>query len=324
MSPKKVLVTGVAGFIGSHLAERLLAEGNEVIGVDSFEDFYPRELKEANLAAFREHPAFRFVEANILELGREASGGDAWGVAAAQISGVVHLAAQAGVRDSWGTSFDIYTTNNVLATQVLLERFKGTAIDRFVYASSSSVYGDTDVFPMREDARCEPFSPYGVTKLAAEHLAKLYWRNFGLPTVSLRFFTVYGPRQRPDMAFSRFARALLEGRELEVYGDGRQTRDFTYIDDIVDGIMLALEGPPGGVFNLGGGSRVSLLEAIDVLGKAAGVEPRVELRDKQAGDVRDTSASLDLAWDVLGYSPKVPLDEGLAAEVAWMRELLGT
>ena len=231
---------------------------------------------------------------------------------------VYHLAAQAGVRGSWGRSFETYARNNVLATQMLLECAKEVGIESFVCASSSSVYGDSAALPMREDAECRPFSPYGVTKLAAEHLARLYARNFGLPTVSLRFFTVYGPRQRPDMAFNKFIKAVVQDRPIEVFGDGSQTRDFTFISDIVDGIVAAPAAPAGAVFNLGGGSRVSLAGALETLESVVGHEIRKTPMATQAGDVTDTWAAVDHARDVIGYEPKVGLADGLAAEHQWL------
>lgn len=316
----KILVTGCAGFIGSQLTERLLAEGHEVVGVDSFEDYYPRAAKAGNLAEARRSSRFRLVEANILDLAvPDAS--ERFGVGLSDLVSnadrVFHLAAQPGVRASWGATFETYTDNNVLATQLMLEAAKQAGVEAFVYASSSSVYGDTDEFPMREDAKCRPYSPYGVTKLAAENLCQLYWRNFGVPTVSLRFFTVYGPRQRPDMAFHRFFAAMESDRPIEVYGDGAQTRDFTFIGDIVDGIMASPVAPPGSIFNLGGGSRVSLLQALGVMGDVVGRRPVIEHRTEQAGDVRDTLASIDRARETIGYEPKISLAAGLEAEYAW-------
>jgi len=191
-----------------------------------------------------------------------------------------------------------------------------------VSASSSSVYGDTDELPMKEDARCLPVSPYGVTKLAAEHLSTLYWKSFGVPTVSLRFFTVYGPRQRPDMAFHKFIRATLEERPIEMFGDGSQTRDFTFVTDIVDGILAAVLAPPGSVFNLGGGSRVTLRDAIRTLETCTGLRVHCAECDAQSGDVRHTFADLTLAGRILGYEPKVRLGDGLSAELAWLAEAL--
>ncbi len=324
---RRMVVTGAAGFIGSHLVDRLLADGCEVTGIDSFEDYYPRPFKEANLAAARASERFTLVEENLLGLGRTgmAGGGPAAGALTrldALLAGaacVFHLAAQAGVRASWGASFSIYTDNNVLATQLLLEACRRAEVPKVVYASSSSVYGDTDRLPMREDAVCLPVSPYGVTKLAGEHLCRLYHKNHGVPTVSLRFFTVYGPRQRPDMAFHRFLRAMIEGREIDVFGAGDQTRDFTFVDDIVDGILAARRGRDGSVYNLGGGARVTLLEAIRRLEEASGLEAKRHGEDTQAGDVRHTWADLGRAAAELDYAPKVALQEGLRREADWLR-----
>ena len=209
----------------------------------------------------------------------------------------------------------------MLATQLVREACRTAGVAKLVYASSSSVYGDTDQLPMREDANCRPVSPYGVTKLAGEQLCRLYYRNHGVPTVSLRFFTVYGPRQRPDMAFHIFLRALLEGRPLEIYGEGNQTRDFTFVSDIVEGIVLAMQGRDGAVYNLGGGSRVTLLEAIRTLESASGCTAQVKGESVQAGDVKHTWADLSLATDELGYAPRVLLDEGLRREAEWLRGL---
>ena len=315
----RILVTGAAGFIGSSLIDRLLAAGHEVVGIDSFEDYYDRRFKEAAIAPALNSARYRLIEANILDLAAEDRP-ESLSDLVRWADVVYHLAAQAGVRASWGATFATYTDNNVLATQLMLEAAKQEGVDAFVYASSSSVYGDTDVFPMSEDAKCRPFSPYGVTKLAAEHLCQLYWRNFSLPTVSLRFFTVYGPRQRPDMAFHKFMRAMAQGAPIEVYGDGHQTRDFTFIDDIVSGLAAAPTAPAGSVLNLGGGSRVSLAEALDVLGDVVGRAPEVLSAGNQAGDVRDTWASIDRAREAIGYAPAVSLHDGLAAEWAWFAQ----
>jgi UDP-glucose 4-epimerase len=324
MKQRTALVTGACGFIGSHLAERLVADGWRVTGVDSFEDYYPRYYKEHSRAQLIGSGAFTLHEINLLTLRLPESESAALLSHCVRDADVVfHLAAQAGVRSSWGTDFHVYTENNVLATQLLLEVARTEGVDRFVYASSSSVYGDTDTLPMREGAVCRPFSPYGVSKLAGEHLCHLYWRNFGLPTVAVRFFTVYGPRQRPDMGFHRFIRLMLEERPIPVYGDGSQTRDFTYASDIVSGLVAAAGAPEGELFNLGGGSRVSLLQALDVLGEVMNRAPSLDMRKRQAGDVRDTWASLDHAHEVLDYRPSVSLAQGLAAEVQWLRTLSG-
>jgi UDP-glucuronate 4-epimerase len=318
----RAVVTGCAGFIGSSLTDRLLAQGWDVLGIDSFEDYYARDIKEANLSDAGRHPAFTLVEGDLVELASDEGAVKA-GTSLREIVGsadhVYHLAAQPGVRGSWGRSFETYVRNNVLATQMLLECAKDVGVESFVCASSSSVYGDAATLPMDEAAECRPFSPYGVTKLASEHLARLYARNFGLPAVSLRFFTVYGPRQRPDMAFNRFIRAALEDRPIEVFGDGSQTRDFTFVSDIVDGIVAAPAAPAGSVLNLGGGSRVTLTEALDTLGSVMGREIRVRRSDKQAGDVADTWAAVGRARDTIGFEPKVDLATGLAAEYAWLR-----
>ncbi|WP_437777709.1 NAD-dependent epimerase/dehydratase family protein [Sorangium sp. So ce1097] len=310
----RCLVTGVAGFIGSHLAERLIELGHEVLGVDRFADYYARELKEGNLARLRGEPRFSLSTVDLatadlrpLLAGREV---------------VFHQAAQPGVRPSWGQSFEGYLRDNVLATQRLLEATRAYGkVRKLVYASSSSVYGDANDVPMHESSRTAPYSPYGVTKLAAEQLCELYRRNFGLPTISLRYFTVYGPRQRPDMAFHRFISAVLRGEAVRVHGDGEQTRDFTYVGDAVEANVEAMAGAAVGVFNIGGGSRVSLNDALKLLGELVG-PVRVERGPPQAGDVRHTLADTAAARAALRYAPRVPLREGLAAQVAWQTRML--
>lgn len=310
----KSLVTGVAGFIGSHLAEKLLATGHEVVGVDNFFDNYPRSFKNSNLAACLGHARFNFVAADLLNADLNGLLGD--------VDFVFHLAGQPGVRSSWGREFARYTENNIRTTQLLLETAKGLRLKKFVYASTSSVYGDTNDLPMREEGLTRPLSPYGATKLAAEHLCYLYCRGYEVPTVSLRFFTVYGPRQRPDMFFHIFMRALLRGEDVPLYDDGEQTRDFTYCADIVDGLIAAAHYPGSGeVFNLGGGSEVSLLHAIAVAERIAGRKAKLRRFDRQRGDVRHTRARLDQARIQLGYAPKVGLEQGLTEQWNWMRKL---
>ncbi len=307
----KSLITGVAGFIGSHLAEQLLAAGHEVIGVDNFLDNYPRRFKEKNLAHFAHRERFTFVGDSLLQMNLPHLLGD--------VTYVFHLAGQPGVRASWGKEFTRYTENNITATQLLLEAAKGVRLAKFVYASTSSVYGDTDDLPMREEGLTRPVSPYGASKLAAEHLCHLYWKAFAVPTVSLRFFTVYGPRQRPDMFFHLFMRALLRGDEVPLFDDGGQTRDFTYYQDIVEGVIAAATYPGvGEVFNLGGGTEVSLLKAIELAEKISGRKAKLKSSDRQKGDVRHTTARLDQAKNKLGYSPKVGLAEGLANQWNWI------
>jgi UDP-glucose 4-epimerase len=254
----KALVTGAAGFIGSHLTGALLDRGSEVTGIDCFTDYYPRPIKEANVAANANRPGFRFVEARLQDIDVPAL--------LDGITHVFHLAAQAGVRKSWGHDFRVYSENNIEASQLLLEACVGRPLHRFVYASSSSLYGDQVPIPMREDALPQPVSPYGVTKLAAEQLCHLYLVNHQVPTTSVRYFTVYGPRQRPDMAFYRFIRAALTGQPITLYGDGEQTRDFTYVSDAVAATVAAGDrGVPGRAYNVGGGSRVTVNHVLDIL-----------------------------------------------------------
>lgn len=312
----KALVTGVAGFIGSTLAERLIRDGWDVIGLDCFTDYYPRAVKERNLFQLRSSPRFRFVETTI----QEAPLTDLL----ADRTHVFHLAAQAGVRKSWGREFNVYTVNNVEATQVLLEACVGQpTLERLVYSSSSSVYGDEVALPMREDALPQPLSPYGVTKLAAEQLCVLYWQNFKVPTASLRYFTVYGPRQRPDMGFHKFLRAVSRGEPIPVYGDGEQTRDFTFVDDAVEAnVLAATRGMPGGVYNIGGGSRVTVNEVLRLIGQVTGREPVLDRQPAQKGDMRHTFADTTRAHTVLGFSPRIGLDEGLSAEHRWLSSIL--
>ncbi len=307
----RCLVTGVAGFIGSTLAERLVSDGHEVVGVDCFTDYYARSVKEANLESLRSSSRFELRE-------QDLSVADLDGLLGG-VEVVFHQAAQAGVRASWGSTFESYTRHNILATQRLLEAVKGSDVRRLVYASSSSVYGDTLDLPMRETSRPRPFSPYGVSKLAAEHLCELYRHNFGVSTVSLRYFTVYGPRQRPDMGFHKFIACMLRGAPLPVFGDGGQTRDFTFIDDIVEANLLALGESAAGVYNIGGGSRVTLNEVLQTLAEIVGVPLSIDHVGAQAGDVRHTEADTTRAQTELGYAPRVGLREGLTRQVASMR-----
>ncbi|HDP70263.1 MAG TPA: NAD-dependent epimerase/dehydratase family protein [Actinobacteria bacterium] len=310
----KMLVTGCAGFIGSHLSEKLCGMGEDVVGIDCFTDYYPKATKEANLEKLKGCKNFKFVEADLNEIDLELLLKDT--------DAVFHQAAQAGVRASWGKSFEIYTKNNILVTQKLLEAAKKSNLKKFIYASSSSVYGDAEKLPLKETNVPKPISPYGVSKLAAEHLCYLYWKNFGVPTVSLRYFTVYGPRQRPDMAFNKFIKAVLKGEEIVVYGDGKQTRDFTFISDAIDANIAALElASAGTIFNIGGGSRVFLIDAIKTIEELAGQKAKIKYIEKQKGDVRDTLADTSLAKSLIGYEPKVNLKEGLEEETKWMKKL---
>jgi UDP-glucose 4-epimerase len=311
----KALVTGAAGFIGSTLAARLIASGAEVTGLDAFTDFYSRELKERNLAPLTGSPNFQFVEGRLQDMPIEPH--------LDGVTHVFHLAAQAGVRASWGDDFRAYTSHNVDATQRLLEAVKERPLAKFVYASSSSVYGDAVSIPMREDAFVQPISPYGVTKLAAEHLCQLYQLSYGVPAVSLRYFTVYGPKQRPDMGFHRFIRAALLGLPVTLYGDGQQSRDFTYVDDAVAATMAAGDrGRPGVVYNIGGGSRVTINDVLDLIGRLTGQPLGIKRQTAEKGDMRDTFADTTRAQQDLGFRPSWTLEQGLKNECEWLAELL--
>jgi len=310
---KKALVTGVAGFIGSHLAERLLREGFEVVGIDSFEDYYARWIKEKNIESLLKNKSFIFLKKNI-------SSDDFFNLPQLEsFDCIFHQAAQAGVRKSWGKDFEIYTKNNILATQKLLEYAKEKDVKKFIYASSSSVYGDAKSLPFKESSPTKPFSPYGVSKLAGENLCYLYFRNFGVPVVSLRYFTVYGPRQRPDMAFHKFIRGIILDEEIEIYGDGTQTRDFTYVDDVVEANILSLNSPPGEVFNIGGGESISLIDALKLIEKLLGKKAKVKKREPQKGDLQDTLADIKKAKRIINYKPKVKIEEGLEKEILWIK-----
>jgi nucleoside-diphosphate-sugar epimerase len=309
----KAVVTGAAGFIGSHLTESLLESGYEVVGIDAFVDFYPRAAKERNLEKARSSGRFRLVEGRLqdLSLAEWLDGADE----------VYHLAAQAGVRSSWGREFSSYTEHNVLATQRLLETVREAKVKRLVYASSSSVYGDAPELPLREEIACRPVSPYGVTKLAAEHLCHLYEKSYGVHAVSLRYFTVYGPRQRPDMAFHRFLAACRDRKPVHVYGDGLQTRDFTFVADIVRATRAAAQtGRAGTSYNIGGGERVSLNAVLKTIEAVTGRPLEILREPAQKGDMRDTFADTTAAGRDLGFRSTVPLEEGLAREWAWISE----
>jgi UDP-glucose 4-epimerase len=309
--PRSV-VTGAAGFVGSHLADRLLSLGHEVVGVDCFTDYYDRALKEANTASARENARFRLVEGDLcsMELRALLDGADY----------LFHLAGQAGVRPSWGSSFAIYTQHNIAATQRLLEAAKAASLRKLVFASSSSVYGDAKQLPVTEETLPAPVSPYGVTKLAAEQLCTLYAKVYGLPAVSLRLFTVYGPRQRPDMAIRRFLEAARNGETVAVYGDGEQSRDFTYVQDAVDAFVRALDAPPEErVFNVCGGSRVTVNELLGLIEDVTNLPMRVVHQDAARGDARHTLGDNSRARELLGFRPRVALAEGLREQWQWLR-----
>lgn len=310
------IVTGAAGFIGSHLVETLLSQGKQVIGIDHFNDYYDPKLKRKNIAHFENHPAFTLIEGDIQLLN--------WSVLLKGVEVVYHQAAQAGVRASWGDGFRAYTERNINATQVLLEAAKDAKnLQRLVFASSSSVYGDAETLPTNESVCPQPVSPYGITKLASERLCLLYHKNFGVPVVGLRYFTVYGPRQRPDMAFHKFFQAVMQGQAIPIYGDGQQTRDFTYISDAIAANLAAATAPAaiGEVFNIGGGSRVVLTEIIDSMEKIVGRPIYRQHIENAKGDARHTAADVSKAQKLLGYQPQVSLVAGLTQEWLWIQTL---
>ena len=308
------IVTGAAGFVGSHLAERLLAAGHDVTGVDCFTDYYDRRAKEANVAAARSNQSFQLIQDDLraIDLERLLDGVDF----------VFHLAGQAGVRPSWGASFGQYVRHNISATQRLLEAAKDARLQKFVFASSSSVYGNAKELPVNEGTLPRPVSPYGVTKLAAEHLCSLYGQLFDLSVVSLRLFTVYGPRQRPDMAIRSFLTAALRDETITVYGDGEQTRDFTFVADVVDAHVLAIDAPPADcVYNVCGGSRISISGLLELIEKTTGRKLRIEHADAARGDARHTLGDNSRARDTLDFAPKVSLAEGIERQWQWLTSL---
>ena len=304
----RALITGVAGFIGSHLAERLVGSGASVVGVDGFTAYYDERRKRANLEGLAGSDSFRLVEGNLrdLDLGRLLAETDV----------VFHLAAQPGVRRSWGQEFEVYLNENLLAMQLLLEAVREVNVDRFVFASSSSIYGDAERLPTSEVDSPRPVSPYGVTKLAGEHLCHLYFSRFSVPVVMLRYFTVYGPRQRPDMAFCRFLDAALAGREIEIFGDGLQSRDFTFVADAVTATIAAgSDGRPGEAYNIAGGSQATVNGVIETIGELVGRRIDVRHLAPVPGDARHTGADTAKAAADLGYAPQTPLREGLVAQL---------
>jgi len=318
MNARRVVVTGAAGFIGSHLSEALLDRGVEVTGIDAFTTSYAEANKRANVAGLLGRPGFRLVEGNlsVMDIDPLLAGMDV----------VFHQAAQAGVRSSWGVDFDVYVRDNVIGTQRLLEACVRRDVRRLVAASSSSVYGDAPTFPTTEESITRPVSPYGVTKLASEHLCLAYAQlgTSPLTVATLRYFTVYGPRQRPDMAFRRFIEAAYAGRPITVYGDGEQTRDFTFVDDAVRANLLAMTAPfQAEPVNVGGGRRISLNEVLDLIGRITGRRLRIVRAPSQPGDARHTGADGARAEALLGYRPEVDLETGLGREAAWVAGLVG-
>ncbi|WP_179457984.1 NAD-dependent epimerase/dehydratase family protein [Leifsonia soli] len=311
----RVLVTGAAGFIGSNLVEGLLQRGDEIVGLDALTDYYDPAIKRANVERLSS-PRYRFIEGDVADLDGET-------LAGYEVGAVLHLAGQPGVRGSWGEQFGAYTHANVLSTQRLLEAVKAVPGVRLIYASSSSVYGQAETYPTTEETLPAPYSPYGVTKLAGEHLVGLYRANDGLDTVAFRFFTVYGPGQRPDMAFTRFLRAARDGESIRVFGNGEQIRDFTYVGDITSALIAALDAdqplPP--VMNLSGGSSVSVNEVLDVVRSVTGLDVAVRYEPHVRGDVFRTGGSSEKAQTALGWHPRTTLESGLERQWGWVRGL---
>lgn len=309
----RALVTGVAGFIGSTIADALLARGDRVLGVDCFTPYYERADKEANLTAARRSERFELIEADLRT--------DAIDPLLDGIDVVFHQSAQAGVRLSWSDGFADYAGHNIIATQRLLEGCKRAGRTKVVYASSSSVYGNAAAYPTTEDDLPQPHSPYGVTKLAAEHLCNLYAANWKIPTASLRYFTVYGPRQRPDMAIHRLLTAALAGDTFPLYGDGSAVRDFTYVDDVVAANFAAADQDcaPGTVVNIAGGSSITMNDLLALVAEVAGGAPRIDRLPPQPGDVARTGGTIERAGLLLGWKPSVDLRAGLAKQAAWHR-----
>ncbi|SFR78044.1 Nucleoside-diphosphate-sugar epimerase [Microbacterium azadirachtae] len=313
----KALVTGAAGFVGSGISRRLLSEGHQVVGIDALTAYYAEALKRRNLQEL-ESDSFTFHESDINEADLDTL--------LADVDMVYHQAGQPGVRSSWGQEFESYTRNNVLATQKLLEAAaRNGKLRKFVYASSSSIYGDAERFPTTEGDLPQPVSPYGVTKLAGEHLVSLYGSNFGVPTISLRYFTVYGPGQRPDMAFTRFVQSALSDREIRIFGTGAQIRDFTYIDDVVEANILAGQADaarPGDVVNISGGSNISVNEVLDVLSGLVGHKLNVRYLERSHGDVFRTGGSSDRAAEVIGWTSRTSIESGLARQLEWAQRTI--
>jgi len=319
MTRGRVLVTGCAGFIGSHVAEYLLNKGYEVLGIDCFTPYYSKEVKRYNMKSLLKNDDFKFIELDLSII----SINDLVQIVK-KVDMIVHEAAQPGVRSSWGEDFETYVRHNISATQKLLEAaVRAGNVKRFVYASSSSVYGNVKEVPIKEEVYPRPYSPYGVTKLAAENLCRTYFENYRLPVVMLRYFTVYGPRQRPDMAFHIFIKAMLKNKPIEIYGDGSQIRDFTYVEDVVEATILAMETKNeellGEAINIGSARPIKLIDAIKTITDILGVEPRLVFLKPKGGDVRITYADISKAERLLSWRPRTDFRYGLEKQIEWMK-----
>ena len=316
-----IFVTGAAGFIGSHLSERLCARGDEVIGYDNFDRFYARADKERNLAKLRTDPKFTFVEGDI----RDAAALESV-FAARHPEVVVHLAALAGVRPSLENPA-LYADVNVVGTQRVFDASRAHGVSRFVFGSSSSVYGRDSQPPFKENDPClTPVSPYAATKRSNELMLFAAHHLYGIDVTCLRFFTVFGPRQRPDLAIHKFARLMASAKPIPMFGDGSSSRDYTYVDDIIDGVVAAIDQPRGGasafrVYNLGGSRTTTLKQLIDLVAKSLAMKPTIETMPEQPGDMKRTLADVELSGKELGYAPKVSMEEGMRRFAAWWRSL---
>jgi len=303
------LITGVAGFIGMHIAEWLLKEKHRVTGIDCYLESYPREVKEDRINNLLQYDQFTFIQGSIVETDLRPL--------CEEVDYIFHKAAQAGIRFNWGNTYEIYNTNNILGTQRLLEATIGTSVKKLVYASSSSIYGDVKELPIRETVTPQPVSCYGVSKLAAEHMCYLYWKNFQVPTNSLRYFTVFGPRPRPDMCICIFSRAIFAGEEIKIFGDGEQSRGFTFISDVVNANLKAAESDHvGEVMNISGGGRITINALIKKLEDIIGKKANIRYETFAKGDVMHTQADISKAEKLIGYKPEKDFDEGLAETVA--------
>lgn len=313
MKKETILITGVAGFIGSHLAKKFLELNYCVKGIDNLNNYYSPEIKKNNLKPLLKNQNFCFIKKDLIKADLD--------FLLKNVDYIFHIAAYSGVRKSWGNSFKLYLQNNVLVTQMLLEKIKENKnIKKFVFASSSSIYGNTNVFPTNENAFLNPISPYGISKLAAEKLCNAYYENYDIPLIAFRYFTVYGPGQRPDMAFHRFIKAILNNEEIIIFGNGKQTRDFTFIDNIVNANIKAIKTKiKGKVFNIGSGEKINVNDVIKKLEKIIQKKAKIKYIEKQKGDVENTFADITSAKKLLNYAPINNLDEGLYQEYEWIK-----